>query len=69
MSWGEWGHEVAVWLIFWSGRIAEKGVLSLRGGAGQEVAEKIEDGTLLEFCGLGQAGENADVPGAFLTSG
>jgi hypothetical protein len=43
--------------------------LGFRGGAGQEFAEQVGDEALLELGGLGQAVEDADVPGTLLTAG
>jgi hypothetical protein len=54
---------------FRSGRIAEEQALGFRGGAGQEFAEQVGDEALLELGGLGQAVEDADVPGTLLTAG
>jgi hypothetical protein len=53
---------------FRSGRIAEKKALGFRGGAGQEFAEQVGDEALLELGGLGQAVEDAYVPGTLFTA-
>jgi hypothetical protein len=61
-----WSNSLA---DFRSGRIAEKQALGFRGGAGQEFAKQVGDEALLEIGGLGQAVEDADVPGTLLTAG
>jgi hypothetical protein len=60
-----WSNSLA---DFRSGRIAEKQALGFRGGAGQEFAEQVGDEALLELGGLGQAVEDAYVPGTLLTA-